>query len=281
MCFVYLDDILLLGNTEKQVEKDLQVMVHSLLEAGFKINVKKSILKPTQKLSHLGFILNLAQGQLEVCPEKLRLVRRELGKLVTKQEVTCRKMAAILGCIRSFLLALPFLRAFTDSLVALVNLQQTFGWDHKVLVPAGVKEQLKEIKLLLQNWQGRPFLEKATRELHSDSSTLAWAGVDILEGGAVQEFWRGDSELHINVKELSAAINTVQSLAKKGEVVRLSVDNTVALSYLTKSGGRKPHLNKLIRPFLEWCLENKITLIPQWVPSQEMQADGLSRWVWD
>ena len=47
LCFVYLDDILLLGNTEKQVEKDLQVMVHSLLEAGFKINVKTSILEPT------------------------------------------------------------------------------------------------------------------------------------------------------------------------------------------------------------------------------------------
>jgi hypothetical protein len=97
-------------------------------------------------------------------------------------------MAAILGCIRSFLLALPFLRAFTDTLVELVNLQQTFGWDHKVLIPPTVTYQLKDLKLLLQNWQGRPFPERANRELHSDSSTLACAGVDILEGGLCKSF---------------------------------------------------------------------------------------------
>jgi hypothetical protein len=91
MCFVYLDDILLLGNTAKQVEKDLHFMVHTLLEAGFKINVKKSILEPTQNLGHLGFILNLAQGQLEVCPGKLKMVRRELGKLMTTKKLLVEK----------------------------------------------------------------------------------------------------------------------------------------------------------------------------------------------
>ena len=73
-------------------------------------------------------------------------------------------------------------------------------------------------------------------------------------------------------------MDKVKSLCKPGETVLLSVDNSVAFSYLTKSGGRLPHLNLVIRPFITWCLENQISLQVQWVPSEEMLADGLSRW---
>ena len=48
-------------------------------------------------LTHLGFVLDLKEGVLKVPPEKLKGVRRELGKLVTHQQMTPRKMAAILG----------------------------------------------------------------------------------------------------------------------------------------------------------------------------------------
>jgi hypothetical protein len=281
LCFVYLDDILLLGNTKHQVQKDLQIMVDTLLEAGFKINQKKSVLEPTQTVVHLGFVLNLKDGRLEVCPQKLKLVRKELGKLVVCSKITCRKMAAILGSVRSFLVALPFLRAFTDTMVELVNLQQTFGWDHQVQIPPSLKSQLGDIKVLLQAWQGRDFRKSPNRDLHSDSSSFAWGGVDTQQGTFVQEFWRKDGHLHINVKELQAAVNTVQSLAKRGDVVTLSVDNTVALSYLQKGGGKLCHLNEIVRPFLWWCLKNQVQLQPQWVPSADMQADGLSRWEWD
>ena len=68
------------------------------------------------------------------------------------------------------------------------------------------------------------------RELHSDSSTLAWAGLDLKTGKFVQEFWREKASLHINVKELEAAIATVKSLAKPRERVLLSVDKSVTFS---------------------------------------------------
>ena len=46
--------------------------------------------------------------------------------------------------------------------------------------------------------------------------------------------------MHINVKELRAAINTVKSLAKTGETVDLTVDNQVTYFYLLKGGVEKP-----------------------------------------
>ena len=41
-------------------------------------------------------------------------------------------------------MALPFLRAFTDTLVGFVNLHTKYGWDHQVALPLELKTQLKE-----------------------------------------------------------------------------------------------------------------------------------------
>ena len=283
MCYIYLDDILVVGSTPQQVQKDLNFMVDTLVQSGMKINLKKSILSPTQEVQHLGFTLNFKEGALQVAPGKLKTVKKELGKLITKKEISCRKMAAILGVVRSFLVALPFLRAFTDLMVHFVNQHQNFGWDFKNQIPEELRAQIREVKTILETWVGRPFQtqEKPQRELHSDSSTHAWAGLDLKSGKFVQEFWRGKASLHINVKELEAAIATVKSLARPRKKFLLSVDNLVAYTYLTKGGGRKRHFNQIMRPFLKWCLENQIFLSVQWVPSQEMKADTLSRWSYD
>ena len=96
------------------------------------------------------------------------------------------------------------------------------------------------------------------------------------QGGTVQDFWRDHSGLHINIKELLAAINTIKSLAKPKETIHLSVDNVVAYSYL-KRGGRIPSLNKILRPFLAWCQETKVKMLVNLVKSKEMVADQLSR----
>lgn len=181
MCFIYLDDILVLGNNPPQVQKDLEYMVKTLVDSGIKINLKKSVLEPVQEVSHLGFTLYFKQRSLQVAPGKLKAVRKELEKLVTYTMMSCRKMAAILGTVRGFLVALPFLREFTDSMVQFVNQQQTFWRGYQQSVPPKLKAQIKEVKNLLKNWQGRPFLKggKPKRKFYFDSSTLAWSGLDL------------------------------------------------------------------------------------------------------
>ena len=98
---------------------------------------------------------------------------------------------------------------------------------------------------------------KATKVLHSDSSSHGW-GVDVESGKLVQEYWREKSTLHINEKELAAPINTVQSLSKQGETVCLCVDNQVMYYYLTKGGGEEklPSI-KCCNPFSIGCWKRK------------------------
>jgi len=278
MCFIYLDDILIVNTTSRGVQKDLAFMLQTLEQAGMMVNIKKSVLSPCQEMDHLGFTLNLQDGVLEVPKEKIKTVRRELGKVLTHQQMTCRKMAAILGNIRSFLMAMPFLRAFTDHMLAFVNQQSQFGWDKSLNIPKSLQQEVRDLNQLTSSWTGRPFQEKVVvRKLHSDSSNHGWAGVDVEHGTVVQEFWRGKSGLHINVKELDAAVQTVKSLAKPREVVHLSVDNSVAFSYLSRGGGRLPHFNKMMRDFWRWTMEREIQVQVALVPSAQDQADLLSR----
>ena len=68
---------------------------------------------------------------------------------------------------------------------------------------------------------------------------MGGGGLDVKNGNFVQEYWRDLASLHINKKELLAAINSVKSLSKKGETVSLTVDNQVVY-YLAKGGEERP-----------------------------------------
>ena len=177
MVFVYLDDILVLGTTQDQTQKHLNFILDTLENSGLTVNSKKSILHPVQELDHLGFHINLKQGHLSVPKDKLKMIRKELGKIVTHSCMTPRKMAAILGTVKSFLVAMPFLRAFTDQMIKFVDHSKKLSWDHPIQIPQLLKKELLEIKTLLMDWEGRKFQGRIpVRELHSDSSHHGWGG---------------------------------------------------------------------------------------------------------
>ena len=157
LCFIYLDDILVVGKTFHQTQVSIQYVLDTLEEAGMVINKGKSVLVPCQSVHHLGFQLDLQGGTLQVPQDKLRSIRKELGKLVTHPLMTCRKMAAILGQVRSFLTAMPFLRAFTDTMLAFVNQHLWEGWDTRLPLPLCLKLEVRDINNLMHIWKGRSF----------------------------------------------------------------------------------------------------------------------------
>ncbi len=99
--FIYLDDILVIAPTPALLEKHLRLVVKDLMHSGFTINQKKSVLEPSQVVNHLGFVINFQEGKLQICSQKVKTVRKELGKFVTKSVMTKKQMAAILGQVRA------------------------------------------------------------------------------------------------------------------------------------------------------------------------------------
>jgi hypothetical protein len=131
--------------------------------------------------------------------------------------------------------------AFTDHMLACIREHQHWCWDTPLAPP--LRAETKKLGSLLDTWAGRQFQGRVSvRTIHSDSSDLGW-GVDINSQTCVQEFWRDQSGLHINIKELQAAVHTLKSLAQPREVVTLGVDNLVAFWYLKKGGRKTPPLH--------------------------------------
>jgi hypothetical protein len=276
--FVYLDDILILAHTPKKLEKYMEFLLQTLQDSGMQVNFKKSLLQPSQLVQHLGFHLDLKAGCFQVPKEKLSLMQKELRQLQHKQFLTPRKMAAILGRLRSFLTAFPPLRSFADQMLGFILHHKRNGWDTSLPLPPQLQGEVVSVLNLMNVWKGKTLEGKVpVRHLHSDSSDTMWAGVDLVSGSRVQEHWRERGVLHITVKELAAAVDTVKSLAKPGDVVRLGVDNQVAYFYLQKGGGRLPHLNSLMRDFWDWCVKKNILVQVHLLKSAEDMADKYTR----
>ena len=177
LCFLYLDDILIVNKNKLTLKTELEYMLQTLEAAGLQINSKKSILQPTQVIDHLGFQIDFGKGVLTVPPAKLKSIRKDLGKIVLAKSMTARKMAAILGQVRSFLQAIPALRSFTDLMLGFIRNNQLQGWDKACPIPEIMKEELKTIGKLLTDWPGRSFGKQTPkREIHSDSSDFCWGG---------------------------------------------------------------------------------------------------------
>ena len=182
---------------------------------------------------------------------KLKSYRKELGKLVTHDMVTCRGAAAILGQVKSPLIVVSALRSFFCLLQPFVQQASVHGWDTMLPVPMEVRGQLRLCRDILLQWPGRYMLGRAsTRLFGSDTSTHAYGGLDLRRHHLVHGYWRHLTPWHITLKEVSAATDTIRAMAYTGDPVKILVDNTVALSYLTKQGGKKLGINRLMRPFL-------------------------------
>ena len=68
---VYIDDILLMGDSPNQVESHLEALVFILTNLGFIINVPKSVTTPTQIIEFLGLLVNSTSLHLGLPGEKL------------------------------------------------------------------------------------------------------------------------------------------------------------------------------------------------------------------
>ena len=66
LVFIYLDDILLLAKSCLLAAQQTQVILKDLRDSGMLVNFKNSTLQPSQQVEHLGFLLDLEEGVLQV-----------------------------------------------------------------------------------------------------------------------------------------------------------------------------------------------------------------------
>lgn len=238
--WVYLDDFLIIGHTSAEVKRNTLLTLQWLAELGVEVNYDKSELEPCQDIVYLGFHLLFDSGLVQVPKEKVTSTLVDLAALLTHTTPSARKLASVLGRLRSLIFALPQVRLLSDALAKQVHLQSTNSWETKAPISALVQDQMQSTMQELQEWKGRPFRHMGSQQvIYSDASDLAWgATLDLLGTQPLTGYFQDHKvQEHINYKEGLAVLEAIRTYNLWGVTLKVFTDNTTIMWYLKKWGG--------------------------------------------
>ena len=84
MLIICTDDMLIIGQTRKEVESTRDTLIYLLQHLGFLLNLKKSVLQPCQIIEFLGIIVNSVNLTLSHLLQKVEKVHKECTKMYNK-----------------------------------------------------------------------------------------------------------------------------------------------------------------------------------------------------
>lgn len=278
----FIDDSLLLGDTYVDCEENVEASCSLMDQLGLTIHPDKSVFIPVQIIVYLGFVLNSIDMTVRLTSEKASGLKLHCEMLLSNTTCTIRQMAELVG---------KFVASEPGVQYATLFYKRTEGEKDRALKLSRGNFEAKmnisqTIKEDLQWWidnieQSVNFVRHTNPDiiLQSDSSMTGWGGVRGPQktGG----FWsQAESLHHINYLELKAAFLTLQSLCKfdRGLHVQFQLDNTTAVAYVNKMGGKKPLCNSVARDMWLWAKDRSIWLSASHLPgSCNVEADQESR----
>ena len=98
---IYLDDILLLNQSQVGLQKDRDTLLWLLHNLGWLVNWKKSVLIPSQKLEFLGLTINSTEMEITLSETKVAKIKQKCLETVNKQNVSIQELSSLIGTINS------------------------------------------------------------------------------------------------------------------------------------------------------------------------------------
>ena len=294
---VYLDDILVLGASKEECVCHTQMVTDSLQALGFCLNQKKSVLVPSRRATFLGFELDTSQMTFSLPAEKVRRIARSCRRLANFAQArkfrSLRELSRVLGQITAAGDALLAHRRRSVSLekCRAIALRQGLTWDQSCTLTQEAICELRWWAANLKHCPGRPVrLPPPSVVITTDASALGWGGyisaclfdktlVGRSFGGRLPD---GLVNKVSNETELYAIQQSVRTLARmvslRGKHVRIRTDNTAAMFYVNKGGGRSLALSRGARPLWDTCSRRGISLSAEHLPGDlNDRADAISR----
>ncbi|KAM9975758.1 hypothetical protein ACTFIW_000034 [Dictyostelium discoideum] len=90
-------DLLIVGSTKEECLSNLKKTMDLLVKLGFKLNLEKSVLEPTQSITFLGFQIDSVSMKLLVPKEKKKSVINEIRNFLKLDCCSSRKLAGLKG----------------------------------------------------------------------------------------------------------------------------------------------------------------------------------------
>ena len=279
---IYIDDILIIASSAKQAATLLAVIRNSLESLGFLVNIKKSHVTPTTRITYLGFEIDSVAMKLFLPISKISRIIQSCKNLLQNSNPTIREIAHVAGLIVSALPAVRYLQLHYRSIEFCKSQALLAGRDYDDHSCLDINSRF-DLLWIIQNiatFNGKVFQEpEINLFVNSDASLTGWGAS--CNGQTTGGRWSlSESNNHINFLELLAAFLALQSFVSQSNIhVRLKLDNTTAVSYINNMGGiRSEPLNTLAKKIWHWCMSREIWLSAQYVPGDlNAEADSASR----
>lgn len=283
MSVVYLDDILVLGDSYEECLRNLSETSCWLRFLGFLINDQKSQLTPNKTANYLGFIYNSEDMSVSLPMEKIRKTEDLLNELSKIERCSIRFFARFVGILISICPAIPYGWLYTKRFERekFLALQKNSGdFDAMMSIPEYLSKDFQWWSKNVSCCKNpiRDFSFKL--EIFSDASLSGW-GI-VANDRSSHGFWTDLDLVHdINYLELRAALFGLKCFAKdlKDCQILLRIDNTTAISYINRMGSIQfLHLSEVAREIWRWCEDRNIWVFASYIRSKEnVEADFESR----
>ena len=280
----YIGDVLLQADSYGECESAVSNTVSLVDSIGLTTHPSKSIFIPTQEIEFVGFLINSMDMTVRLSSVKMQSITDLCKLLLRKRRITIRELAQIVGKMVACEPGVPLAPLYYKPLEIQKDseLKTHCGqFDRFIILAEECRECLRWwIANLHGQFRSITFSEP-DRVIESDSSLSGFGAHDVTSGGDFSGVWHNQDTIHhINYLELKAAFLALKHFcsSKSNEHVRLLLDNTTAIKYLNKMGGRKPLFNNLTKEIWEWCVIRNIWLSVYHIPGKDNQrADALSR----
>ena len=231
--FAFVDDFFGGSYVFHSTELAAHIVKTDLFKSGFVVNPKKSRWVPTQKDSHLDFIVDLKEGILSVTPARIQKLNKLLDLASKDFHLSARKVASLVGSIISMGLGIgPAARFRTRASYS--NIEKAVSWDEKITLCNEAINEIKFRKSYFHDHNGQPIwpLSPIISVLtYSDASDSGWAGYSVNLNGYVAKgnFSPHEYSNSSTWRELKGTANVLHCFGEKLRIEWLNTDRRIKM----------------------------------------------------
>lgn len=279
----YLDDFMVIGDTEQDCDFALKAIMSLVTELGFTINFNK-VSYSTQKMTFLGVAIDTVKRTLSLPTDKLSEVKTLLTKWSTKHKGTKKELQRLLGklnwCSRVIRGGRTFMRNLFD---LLSKVSEPF---HYVRINSAAKSDILWWVVALTKFHGTtPFTCDIPVPSHSFSTDACLLG----GGGHFKNDWffidwKSDNPKldgkHINILELQTVLESARRWGKfwTGFHILVRSDNYTTVAAINNTTTRSPDLLSIIKELFWLSVEYNFKLSAKHLAGNlNILSDGISR----
>ena len=269
----YIDDSITIHDPQSNFTEQMVYAVRMFDKLGFTINVGKSVLPPnlSDSIEHLGFVLNSKNMTVSLTEKKMAIIKQLAAELINKN-VTIQKLASFIGKVVASEPGFDHAPIYYKEIEIFKNEQLAShkgNYNAQITLPQHILDMIAWWRDNIQNAIRHVVTPRPEFCIESDASNTGWGGQIVESGKTTRGHWSHDElNLHINVKELQAALFLLQALCsdRHDTHIRLKLDNTTAVACINRMASTKHHLMQLTRKIWLWAIQRNLTLSAEHLP---------------